>query len=205
MEMQVIKPPCDGWIQSKLPDEAIARLWEYVDDRSDSHKDNLAGNITESNKLFDVDGWFAENYVSKLVYKYAEEFGRPDVPALYPDRFNYVMNDFWVNFQNKHEFNPIHCHLNCLYSFVVWMKIPTDWREQHEIDFIKGTNSPRASDFQFIYTDMLGEIRTHSYRLDKDSEGTILLFNSGLKHVVYPFYNSDETRISISGNIGLAL
>ena len=33
-------------------------------------------------------------------------------------------------------------------------------------------------------------------------EGTILFFPSQLQHTVYPFYNCEEDRISISGNIG---
>ena len=46
---------------------------------------------------------------------------------------------FWVNFQNQHEFNPVHSHDGFL-SFVIWMKIPTSWEEQHDLDFCKGSN-----------------------------------------------------------------
>ena len=31
----------------------------------------------------------------------------------------------------------------------------------------------------------------------------MLLFPSSLHHMVYPFYNSDEERVTISGNISL--
>ena len=37
--------------------------------------------------------------------------------------------------------------------------------------------------------------------VDSDKEGVILLFPSRLRHQVYPFYNCDKERISISGNI----
>ena len=36
---------------------------------------------------------------------------------------------------------------------------------------------------------------------DKKSEGRMLLFPASLMHSVYPFYNCDKERISISGNI----
>ena len=32
-------------------------------------------------------------------------------------------------------------------------------------------------------------------------QGMLVFFPSRLNHIVYPFYNCDETRISISGNI----
>ena len=41
----------------------------------------------------------------------------------------------------------------------------------------------------------------YSYHLDKEAEGHILFFPAKLMHTVYPFYNCDKERISISGNI----
>ena len=39
--------------------------------------------------------------------------------------------------------------------------------------------------------------------MNPDKEGTMLFFPAKLQHCVYPFYNCDEDRISISGNIKL--
>ena len=86
-------------------------------------------------------------------------------------------------------------------SFVIWMKIPTDWREQHDLPFAKNSNHPVTSDFQFTYSDILGNIQDYSIPMDSEKEVVILLFPSRLRHQVYPFYNCDEQRISISGNI----
>ena len=114
----------------------------------------------------------------------------------------FVLEPFWVNFQKETEFNPIHSHSG-VFSFVIWVKIPTDWREQHALPFLAKSNSPCASDFEFHYTTMLGEIGRHTYCLDKKSEGFMLFFPASLKHTVYPFYNCDKERISISGNLCL--
>ena len=46
-------------------------------------------------------------------------------------------------------------------------------------------------------------MKYHSYGLSKGDEGNMLFFPSELHHQVYPFYNCDKTRISISGNIFL--
>jgi hypothetical protein len=48
---------------------------------------------------------------------------------------------------------------------------------------------------------MLGKVSSFSYFLEKEDEGTILLFPSSLVHQVYPFYLSNKPRISVSGNI----
>ena len=60
---------------------------------------------------------------------------------------------------------------------------------------------PKASDCEFQYTTMLGDITGSNYSLDKKSEGQMLFFPAKLMHQVFPFYNCDEERISISGNI----
>ena len=52
-------------------------------------------------------------------------------------------------------------------------------------------------------SNILGNIKTFSYLLTPDYEGTMLFFPAALRHCVYPFYNTDEPRISISGNIAL--
>ena len=112
----------------------------------------------------------------------------------------YGLDELWVNFQKQHEFNPSHNH-NGVFSFVIWVKIPTDWREQHALPISANSNLPKASDFEFQYTTMLGKIEYCNYRLDKTYEGGMLFFPAQLMHAVYPFYNCDEERISISGNI----
>ena len=39
--------------------------------------------------------------------------------------------------------------------------------------------------------------------VDNEYEGKIMMFPSSLVHCVYPFYTSDDYRISLSGNIWL--
>ena len=55
--------------------------------------------------------------------------------------------------------------------------------------------------FEISYTDILGQLIRYSMLLDKKDEGTMLMFPSNTQHCVYPFYTSDEERISISGNL----
>ena len=110
------------------------------------------------------------------------------------------MHNWWVNYQNQTEFNPLHAHSG-VYSFVIWMKIPTNYEDQKKLPMASQSNSSAISNFLFTYTDILGTIRSMSYEMSPEVEGTMILFPSSLNHEVYPFYNCNETRVSVSGNI----
>ena len=83
------------------------------------------------------------------------------------------------------------------------MEIPSSYKKEKELKFIKESNSPCPNTFEFIFTNMLGSVCTKRFYLEPEDKGTILLFPSKLLHQVYPFYLSNKKRISISGNISL--
>ena len=62
-------------------------------------------------------------------------------------------------------------------------------------------DNKKASNFEFQYLDMFGNIKHFGYRLDPNMEGRMLFFPARLQHTVYPFYNCDEARISVAGNL----
>jgi hypothetical protein len=115
----------------------------------------------------------------------------------------FELSDFWVNFQKQYEFNPLHNH-HGLYSFVVFMKIPTHWKEQHALPISVNSNAPVASDFEFVQSKKdNGECFTSQFPLSSEDEGRMLFFPASLYHQVYPFYGTEKERITISGNIVL--
>ena len=83
------------------------------------------------------------------------------------------------------------------------MKIPTKHFEQNKNPISLKSNSSVISSFEFHHMDILGQMCRYTYEMNPKMEGTMLFFPSKLSHCVYPFYNCDEDRISISGNIGL--
>ena len=208
MEFRIKKPQGGYWVEYILDKQQMDFLWEIIEDAkklNKSHKDNLAGNISRSLILKDTS---KDRKFEKLMYPCLKQYLDTD-PNLYKtEEFDnshpgsYLLSDFWVNFQKKHEFNPMHHH-GGVFSYVIWMKIPTDWREQHCLPFLDDISQgkKRASDFEFTYTNILGNVCHYNYNLDSDMEGHMLLFPSVLNHQVYPFYECDEERISISGNI----
>jgi len=107
----------------------------------------------------------------------------------------------WVNFQRKHEFNPMHMHEGFL-SFVIWVDIPFLIDDELKQLHVKDSNSKTSSQFCFVYTDILGNIKMFQIKADKNFNNGLLLFPAKLNHIVYPFFTSDESRISVSGNFG---
>ena len=199
-EIKSCTPPAGGWLDYKLNQEELDYVWKCVNRKSYiDYRENLAGNITSSRLLIDENNYFYENVLKPLLKVYSDQFGIPNSTLPISGRFPFHLREWWVNYQYQNEFNPLHDHSG-VYSFVIWLKIPTNHAEQNV-----GNESNRKckGSFSFQYTGILGDMRTYWYNLSKEDEGTLLLFPSKLSHQVYPFYDCDEDRISVSGNIFL--
>jgi len=197
----------DLWIDIRLNKEHIDFLNEAISkENKKSLSEHLAGNISKSEIIEDKDNWFLKSVVKelseRLFYRDWDNFSKyhieVEVGVPLPE---FKMNRFWVNYQKKHEFNPIHDH-NGLFSFVVFMKIPTHWKDQHALPISVNSNAPVASDFAFVWSEKDKESCTpYNIPLSSEDEGRMLFFPGWLQHMVYPFYECEEERITISGNI----
>ena len=193
-------------VKCHLGDTAVEYLWKQIEKAKVKKKNAskyLAGNIKESLYLEDENDYFFENHLRVPSQKYVRDY---DHAVSFRNTFSNVkahkliMQEFWVNFSEQTEFNPLHNHGGVL-SFVVWMKIPTKFQEQHDLPISKNTSNPSSSDFMFTYTDILGSIQPMTWTMSPEVECMLVLFPSVLTHQVYPFYNCTEERISISGNL----
>ena len=194
---QIIRPPNLGWLEYQLNDIELTYVWNRIKNQKENWEKNLAGNIDSSFLLDDTNGWFFNHTLFRLIDAYGESFQNLGHATPITGSHPYFLNEWWVNYQKQTEFNPMHSH-GGVYSFVIWMKIPIDWEEQNKDST---SRCPAKSSFQFFYNGICGDSMLHEYRLTKEDEGKLLFFPSKLNHVVYPFYNSEEERVSVSGNI----
>jgi len=194
--------PNTGWLETKLSPGILNFLNECIKDEKENWNTQLAGNIEKSFLIKDKNDFFFKNILVKCIEKYIKEFSEMCIPQILTKNCKYVLTKMWVNYQKKAQFNPVHNHEG-VFSFVVWINLPSSFKEEAKLKFIKHSNSPAASTFQFLYTDSLGKLQTFTYKLDPAYEGTMLFFPASLNHQVYPFYTSNKNRISISGNISL--
>jgi len=200
--LNAIQPLTLGWLDYKLNSKELDYLWRCIENKKEGVKEDLVGHISNSYRLIDRGDWFFMNIVSPLIYKYEEKFGFGLTAIPTNQKHPYYMERWWVNYQKQMEFNPSHNHKG-VYSFVIWMKIPYNWKGQNQKDIARKSNEPQIGSFQFTYSDILGEVRHHRYNLSSQDEGTMLFFPSRLYHQVYPFYDCNEDRISVSGNVSL--
>jgi hypothetical protein len=199
---QLISP---GYLTARVPSEVMEVLNNAVNhiqlNGGEDMSSRLAGHIAEQINMMD-----RAECVDTLMPLLN------GLAASYDDHFNYShglltrtdhnqqklkLESLWVNFQKKHDFNPSHNHTG-VYSFVIWHTIP--YNLQDELNYFAGKNS-RTSLFEFSYIGSLGHIQNDIIPVDKSYEGMICFFPARLHHAVYPFYTSDDTRISISGNL----
>ena len=200
--------PNIGVVEGMLPKEIMNNIWKLVNEakkKPENMKGELAGNINSSIRL-DTTNPLLEDFMQKVlpafIGNHIESYGAPWRQVIKEgDQWN--LESFWVNFQKKHEFNPPHDH-GGVFSFVIWLKIPTSYEEQRKLPIAVDSNADNhISNFAFTYTDILGKVKTFAYNMEKEAEGYMVMFPSTLLHQVFPFYKSSGERVSISGNINI--
>lgn len=201
-DLELVNFPNIGFLKLKLSNEVTSYLWKCIDNHQESANHQLVGHLHKSFALEDKDNWFFETTLKPLSKIYSQVY--ENIGSIYPtsQQHPYFLAHWWVNFQRQTEFNPLHGHAG-VYSFVIWMKIPTDFVEQNQHPIARDSNNKKISAFEFRYLDVLGRLREFAFHLNPSFESTLLFFPSQLQHTVYPFFNCDEDRISISGNIWL--
>lgn len=131
--------------------------------------------------------------IDKRFDKYLENFKMltTDVPI--------VFSNLWCNFQKKYEFNPPHDHAG-VFSFVVFIKIPYSFKKEMKC-FNMGNKDNYTSKFTFHTINRFGKLEIFNLNVDKSFEGKIIFFPATQMHQVFPFYTSDDYRITVSGNM----
>ena len=102
------------------------------------------------------------------------------------------LDTLWINFSQKHDFNPPHTHTGVL-SFVVFCQVP-----QEIFEVQADSNTQRAGEIHFSYGDPITRLQGNEYPV-KPYENLMFIFPNELRHHV-PAYWVDAERISVSGN-----
>lgn len=202
--------PNIGILSDRVPDDILAMLnleiQEIINSNFKSqqpYNDKLLGHMKHE---YDLSNCISkiEPYILHLASLYNQKWGLFDHwdDTNTSNATQLKLADLWVNIQKKHEFNPPHEHTG-IASFVIWIKIPYDLaaEEAYFPAVSGGNNSNRTSKFTFHYSNLMGQHKHFMVEVDKNHEGTIVMFPSKLNHSVNPFYTSDDYRISIAGNI----
>ena len=191
------------YVKSKIPDSVLEQLKgeakNILDNPNQYPKFNhrLAG-VIEKEYLSIKSKIILEPYLIDLANEFHKYWNQWSDDSGNLPRWN--IDNVWMNFQKKYEYNPLHNHTGNL-SFVLWVQVPYELEDELSLPNCINSNTPANSLFQFVYTNLEGEIVVDKINVDKSYEGTIVIFPSSMYHMVYPFYTSDDHRISISGNL----
>lgn len=182
-----------------LSEESMGYLWNEINNANNeniSYKSSLAGNISRSLLLKDSKKLISQSIIPEILQTQPEFYHH----KLQRNLSNPNLSGFWVNYQKKHEFNPIHSHGGAI-SFVIWMEIPYSWENEVKLSIAKDSNTHNTiGNFVFVYSDN-NNVQSSHITMSPEMNGKMAIFPSYFNHMVYPFYTSDEFRISISGNI----
>jgi|9_EtaG_2_1085328.scaffolds.fasta_scaffold89479_1 hypothetical protein len=117
----------------------------------------------------------------------------------------WYLDTLWVNYQKKHEFNPLHDHTG-VFSFIIFVDIPYDLKKEDKyFSGISEKNEQQlhTSRLTFVNNRANGGLESTLVNVDKSFTGKMFMFSAKQSHIVYPFYTSDGYRITVSGNIKL--
>ena len=135
-----------GYIKDTIPFNVYTELLNNLKLKDLKSKtkanSNLAGNLESE---FVVTHLIPESffeYLADLVNNYYDNFS---LDCKSPNK-NFQFLDVWLNYQKKYEFNPLHQHSGSL-SWVVWLKIPYDLKNELEHPNCYKSNQPRNSLF----------------------------------------------------------
>jgi hypothetical protein len=195
-----------GFGEFKFSEEEMLPIVNEINDIKNNFKDTylkpannkLAGNIEKEFFLKNTHTYI-EQLILPLLFSYDLTFDYVSSLSLLKNSYPLVLDKPWVNFQKKGEFNPNHNHGGVL-SFVLYISVPYTIEEELKNKSGDKSNKNVPAHFEFTYNDSLGSIQTKTIPVDKTYENTVLIFPSRLMHCVYPFYTSDEYRVSVSGN-----
>ena len=170
-------------IDSRHRIELLDKLNEIDDLNLYNHE--LAGDLEEEYEL-------THEKIGTLLYSNIENSIFQHLKNIVQNISQFELSSLWVNYQKKNEYNPAHLHSGT-FSFVWYLDIPEEIRQEHnQQKSYKHTKTRGLIQFSANHS--------NDFIVLNPKTDDLLLFRAHDIHQVYPFY-SDNTRISVSGNI----
>ena len=106
------------------------------------------------------------------------------------------LNSVWINEMKQHEYNPTHIHKGMLFtglSSVMILKMPSTFGKEYSAEHIQQNGRLQllgASNGQFAKIDYQPPMALRDF----------YIFPYDMRHTVYPFNGTDETRRTLAAN-----
>lgn len=195
-----------GYITAKLSESQLQPICDEINEiqkdfsKADSASDYLSGLMDHEYNLYKSRDHI-DSLIKPLCYEYDNIFdlNSKHLAIMDQGKWNIELKELWVNYQRKHEFQSTHKHSG-IFSFVIWVQIPYDVTEETSRYSGRSTD---VSQFGFSYNNTLGAQERYNLNLTREDKGMLAIFPAQMCHYVYPFFSSDEYRITVAGNYGV--
>ena len=164
----------------------------------DDHNFSLAGNL-KNGRSFLYKKEFRELVEPKIKEKVEifieglESLYNNEKPRINKERLS--LESLWINFQQKHDFNPSHDHSG-EFSFIIYCQVP-----EKIFSIQADSNSQNAGSIIFEYGENMFPYSRNGFVV-RPSNNLMFIFPAKLRHYVPPYW-IDEERIGVSGNFVL--
>ena len=106
------------------------------------------------------------------------------------------LNSIWVNEMKEHEYNPVHIHRGTLFtglSSVMILSLPSTYGKEYSNDEVPQNGKLQilgAANGQFAKIDFQPKLKVRDF----------FIFPYDMRHCVYPFNSTNETRRTLAAN-----
>jgi len=197
-----------GILTAPVDARKLDKIWEEI-------TPIIEGRLSAPSARGGLAGHLVEEYYLKQGHPIVDSIVRPLI-SVYDRNSQYVasqnqsqatasgqreltLGHVWLNIQRPLEFNPPHNHSG-VFSFVIWLDIPYTIEQEQAQGPGRDSNGAINGDFVFYYTNSQGQISNKRMNVGSNRNGWVCVFPATMIHAVFPYYSTEQRRISISGN-----
>jgi len=160
----------------------------------------LVGKIQNEHSLFyggkDESKMKNHNRLTSDVLKYFMDMFRHYLNWNKIKEYDLHLNSIWVNQMKEHEYNPVHIHRGTLFtglSSVMILSLPSTYGKEYSNDEVPQNGKLQilgSASGQFAKIDFQPNLKVRDF----------FIFPYDMRHCVYPFNNTNETRRTLAAN-----
>ena len=178
----------------------INNIYENNFDTLDPANKQLVGKIQNEHSLFyggkDESKMKNHNKLTQDVIKYFMDMFRHYLNWNKIKEYDLHLNSIWVNQMKEHEYNPVHIHRGTLFtglSSVMILSLPSTYGKEYSNEEVPQNGKLQilgSASGQFAKIDFQPKLKVRDF----------YIFPYDMRHCVYPFNSTNETRRTLAAN-----
>ena len=178
----------------------INKIYQNNFDTLNPANKQLVGKIQNEHSLFyggkDESKMKNHNRLTSDVIKYFMDMFRHYLNWNKIKEYDLHLNSIWVNQMKEHEYNPVHIHRGTLFtglSSVMILSLPSTYGKEYSNEEVPQNGKLQilgSASGQFAKIDFQPKLKVRDF----------FIFPYDMRHCVYPFNSTNETRRTLAAN-----